>query len=70
MLCDLERHRVVDLLPDRSADAVAIWLGAHPEVAVISRDRSDLYADGAVRGAPQAQQTLIASTCWPISATP
>ena len=56
LLCDLEHHRVVDLLPDRSADTVAAWLAAHPEVTVISRDRSDLYADGAARGAPQALQ--------------
>lgn len=56
LLCDLEHHRVVDLLPDRSADTVAAWLVAHPEVTVISRDRSDLYADGAARGAPQALQ--------------
>ena len=55
MLCDLERHRVVDLLPDRSSESVANWLVAHPEVTVISRDRSDLYADGAARGAPQAR---------------
>ncbi|MHB8644351.1 MAG: ISL3 family transposase [Thermomicrobiales bacterium] len=56
ILCDLERHRVVDLLPDRSADTVATWLGAHPSVAIIARDRSDLYADGATRGAPDAVQ--------------
>jgi transposase len=56
LLCDLERHRVVDVLPDRSADTVAEWLSAQPTVTVISRDRSDLYADGATRGAPQAQQ--------------
>lgn len=56
ILCDLVRHRVVDLLPDRSADTVAAWLGAHPSVALIARDRSDLYADGATRGAPDAIQ--------------
>lgn len=52
ILCDLERHRAVDLLPERSADSVAAWLGAFPGVTVIARDRSDLYADGARRGAP------------------
>ena len=56
ILCDLERHRAVDLLPDRSADTVAAWLGAHPSVGFIARDRSDLYADGATRGAPDAVQ--------------
>ncbi len=56
ILCDLERHRAVDLLPERSADSVAAWLSTFPGVIAIARDRSDLYADGANRGAPQAQQ--------------
>jgi transposase len=56
ILCDLERHRVVDVLADRSANTVAAWLGAHPSVTLITRDRSDLYADGASRGAPDAVQ--------------
>jgi transposase len=56
LLVDLERHAVVDLLPDRDADSVARWLTAHPGVTVISRDRSGVYADGARRGAPEATQ--------------
>ncbi len=56
ILCDLERHRVIDLLPNRSADTVAAWLRAHPSITLITRDRSDLYADGATRGAPDAVQ--------------
>jgi transposase len=46
-LIDLERHRPVDLLPERSAEAFANWLQAHPEVEVISRDRGDCYINGA-----------------------
>ncbi|MDQ6831787.1 MAG: ISL3 family transposase [Chloroflexota bacterium] len=43
-------------MPERSADSVAAWLTAHPGITLISRDRSDLYADGATRGAPEAAQ--------------
>jgi transposase len=56
ILCDLERGRVVDLLPDRSAEALEAWLHAHPGVEVISRDRAGVYAEGARRGAPDALQ--------------
>jgi transposase len=56
MLVDLERHEVVDLLPDRSGDRFAAWLVSHPGVQVISRDRSSEYAHAAQRVAPQAIQ--------------
>lgn len=56
ILVDLERHRLVDLLPDRASESFASWLGAHPGVRVISRDRGNVYADGARQGAPDAVQ--------------
>lgn len=56
ILVNLETHRPVDLLAERTADALIDWLKQHPGVEVISRDRSTEYARGASQGAPQAQQ--------------
>ena len=56
ILVDLETHRPVDLLAERTAEALIDWLKHHPGVEVISRDRSTEYARGASQGAPQAQQ--------------
>jgi transposase len=56
ILVDLDLHRVIDLLPERTAESFAAWLKQHPEIVTIARDRGGLYAEGAARGAPQSQQ--------------
>ena len=70
ILVDLERHRPVDLLPDRSSERLAAWLKAHPGVGVIARDRGGrLRRRGAGRGTRRRSRSPTAgtwSTTWPM----
>jgi transposase len=56
ILIDLERGRVLDLVPGRDGEALKAWLKDHPGVEVITRDRWPAYAQASAEGAPQAQQ--------------
>lgn len=56
ILYDIELHHVIELLPDRSAESLTVWLPTHPGVEIISRDRAGIYAQRARDGAPNAQQ--------------
>jgi transposase len=57
VLVDLQRHQVIDLLPDRKAETAKAWIRTHPEIKLVSRDRAGDYATAARQGAPQAVQT-------------
>lgn len=57
IVVDLQTHRVLDVLPDRTADTSATWMAAHPEIELVSRDRGGDYAAAARKAAPQATQT-------------
>ena len=56
IIIDLERSEVLELLPGRDGAELKTWLGRHPEVEVLSRDRWAPFADAAAASAPQAQQ--------------
>lgn len=56
IIVDLERHRVVDLLPERTAATLTDWLQQRPGIEVVARDRSSEYASGITVGAPTAVQ--------------
>ncbi|MBP0495673.1 ISL3 family transposase [Roseomonas sp. SG15] len=40
IVCDLERRRIVALLPDREMATAEAWLRRHPGIGVVSRDLS------------------------------
>jgi len=56
ILVNLERHEVVDLLPERSQESLVAWFRSNPaaEVEVATRDRSNIYREGLAKGAPGA----------------
>jgi transposase len=56
IIIDLERSQVLELLPGRDGVELKTWLGEHPEVEVLSRDRWAAFADAAADAAPQAKQ--------------
>ena len=56
IIVDLERHTVLDLLPDRTSATLATWLQRHPSIQVVSRDRAQAYGEGIRSGAPLATQ--------------
>lgn len=56
ILVDLQTHRPIDVLADRTAETLVAWLRKHPCIEVISRDRSTEYSRAISIGAPQARQ--------------
>jgi transposase len=54
MVVDLEAHRVVGLLPERSAEVVRDWMQAHPDLETVARDRGDSFIAGVTVGGPPA----------------
>jgi transposase len=56
ILINIETGKPLDLLPDRTAEAVKPWLSAHPEIDVVSRDRASAYADAVNQVLPHATQ--------------
>ncbi|WP_247777148.1 ISL3 family transposase [Bradyrhizobium sp. CW1] len=56
IVCDLERRRIVTLLPDRETATVRAWLSKHPAINIVSRDRGGGYGEAAAKALPNAIQ--------------
>lgn len=56
VMVDLEAQRVVDLLPDRTAETASAWLIGHERPEIVCRDRAGAYAEAVRQAAPTAVQ--------------
>lgn len=56
LIVNLDTHRPLVLLPGRDQRTLATWFRKYPEIQVVSRDRSGVYATAAREGALQARQ--------------
>lgn len=56
IVVDLERHRPIALLEQRTVAVVAAWLRQHPTIQLVARDRSEEFAAAMREALPQAVQ--------------
>jgi transposase len=56
LLVDHESGKVLDLLDQRSSESTAAMLARYPNVQTVTRDRSDLFANGIKAAHPHAMQ--------------
>jgi transposase len=58
LLVDHESGKLLDLLDERSSESTAALLARYPNVQTVTRDRSDLFANGIKAAHPQAMQIV------------
>lgn len=56
IIIDLEQHKPIALLPDRTSETVGTWLQTYSSIEIVARDRATAYGEAIAQGAPQATQ--------------
>ena len=69
ILVDLERRRVLDLLPDCDQETVKRWLQQHSSIEIVSRDRAANFGEAIRQGARRPSKSRTAGMSWTTWAT-
>jgi transposase len=64
ILLDMETGERVDVLPDRTAEALTAWLRERPGVELVCRDRASAYAEAVRAACPDATQVADRFHLW------
>jgi len=56
IICDLDTHEIVEILEGRDSETLEKWLRGHPDIEIVSRDRSNEYASAINNVLPEAIQ--------------
>ncbi|MFC7478682.1 transposase [Dankookia sp. GCM10030260] len=62
IICGLERHSIVELLPDRNQATVTAWLRAHPEAEVVTATARAASPVRSGRPCPRRSRSRTAGT--------
>lgn len=56
IMVDLDSHRIIDILDSRDKEPVKEWLKSYPNIEIVSRDGSQVYASAITEAHPKAIQ--------------
>ena len=56
LICDLDKRKVLEILPSRNKEDLLEWLKKYPQIKLVSKDVSITYASAVKEALPKAKQ--------------